>query len=171
MSTFVSVGNANQPFNRLLEAVVILAEQGGLPLPVIVQHGHTPFVSTSCRAIDFMAMDDFSEYVQSSELLILHAGAGSMIHACQAGKVPVVMPRRACFGEHIDDHQVELVEAFERSGLVVKVDEEENLSDAARRALKMQSEQELSKHEEPMMIDMIRKKLAEINNCIIPEGK
>ena len=96
MSTFVSVGNANQPFSRLLEAVAILAEQGGLPLPVIVQHGHTPFVSTSCKAIDFMAMEDFSEYVQSAELLIIHAGAGSMIHACQAGKVPVVMPRRDC---------------------------------------------------------------------------
>ena len=165
MSTFVSIGNANQSFSRLLEAIAVLAEQGELPLPVIVQHGHTPFVSTSCKAIDFMAMEDFSEYVQSAELLIIHAGAGSMIHACQAGKVPVVMPRRACFAEHIDDHQVELVAAFEQSGLVVRIDDEEDLSDTARRAMKMQSEKELSKREEPMMIDMIRRKLAEINNA------
>jgi UDP-N-acetylglucosamine transferase subunit ALG13 len=164
MSTFVSVGNANQPFARLLKAVSVLAEKGDLPLPVIVQHGHTPFSSDGCTAIDFMAMEDFAKHVRGAELLIFHAGAGSMIHACQAGKVPVVMPRRACFGEHIDDHQLELVEAFERSGLVVKVDDEKDLYDAAMRATKMQSEKEQGNREEPMMINKIRKRLAEINN-------
>ena len=164
MSTFVSVGNANQPFARLLEIVSTLAEQDELPLPVVVQHGYTPFVSVVCEAIAFMSMDDFSNHVQNAELLILHAGAGSMIHACQAGKVPVVMPRRACFGEHIDDHQVELVEAFEQAGLVINVTDEKDLSGAAMRAIKVQSEQKKGKREEPMMIDMIRQQLAEINN-------
>ena len=37
MTTFVAVGNATQPFARLIDAVVAIAAD--LPQPVLIQHG------------------------------------------------------------------------------------------------------------------------------------
>lgn len=136
MSTFVSVGNATQSFCRLLDEVARLALT--LPQPVIVQHGETSFRSDACRAIPFIGMSEFERLVADAELLILHAGAGSVIHAVRAGKVPVVMPRRTAYGEHVDDHQVEFAKALEVAGRVVVVDEPMQLTEAVRRALELQ---------------------------------
>ena len=116
MPTFVSVGNARQPFMRLTEAVSRIAAR--LPAPVVVQHGHTPFDCPVCEGRAFIEMDEFAGLMARSRLIILHAGAGSILQALDAGKYPVVMPRRLAHGEHIDDHQLELAQAFAGRGLV-----------------------------------------------------
>jgi UDP-N-acetylglucosamine transferase subunit ALG13 len=128
MTTFVSVGNATQPFGRLLAAVEAIA--ASLPQPVIVQSGRNEFSSTLCEVRPFLSMVEFAEQVESADLLIFHAGAGSIIHAAQAGKVPVVMPRRAGRGEIIDDHQVELAAALSRAGKVILASEASDLAAA-----------------------------------------
>ena len=110
MPTFVSVGNASQPFMRLTEAVSRIAAR--LPAPVVVQHGHTSFDCPVCDGRAFVEMDEFAGLMGRSRLIILHAGAGSILQALDAGKYPVVMPRRLAHGEHIDDHQLELAQAF-----------------------------------------------------------
>lgn len=145
MSTFVSVGNATQPFHRLLEAVASLAPT--LPQPLVVQHGVTPFCLQACRAIPFLGMEEFEFFIADAELLILHAGAGSVIHALRSGKVPVVVPRRSLYGEHVDDHQVEFACALAETGRVVIVEDLEQLPDAVRRAVELQ--QELAAMQEP----------------------
>ena len=136
MSTFVSVGNATQPFCRLLDEVTRLAMT--LPQPVIVQYGVTPFQSGDHQAVPFVKMDEFERLVSGAELLILHAGAGSVIHAVRAGKVPVVMPRRVLYNELVDDHQVEFAMALEAAGRVVVAEGPAQLADAVRRALNLQ---------------------------------
>ena len=137
MTTFVSVGNAVQPFGRLIGGVIGIREQ--LPGPLIIQHGHTPIEPCDgVEGVPFLDMDRFAAYVSSAELLILHAGAGSLIHALQAGKVPVVMPRRAMYHEHVDDHQLELSLALEREQRVVVALGPEALLAAAAKALQMQ---------------------------------
>ncbi|MGH6838766.1 MAG: glycosyltransferase, partial [Methylocella sp.] len=120
LSTFVSVGNAYQPFTRLIHAVTSIARK--LPQPVVVQHGHTPFDSVDCRGVAFLDMRAFESAVSEAEVVVLHAGAGSVIHALSAGKAPVVMARRAEFGEHVDDHQVEFARELARIGRVVVIE-------------------------------------------------
>lgn len=136
LSTFVSVGNATQSFSRLLDEVVRL--EATLPQPVIVQHGQTPFKSDACQIIQFLAMSEFERIVAEAELLILHAGAGSVIHAVHAGKVPVVMPRRSAYGEHVDDHQIEFAEALAAASRVVLADDAPDLAKAVQRAIDIQ---------------------------------
>ena len=133
MSTFVSVGNAKQPFRRLLDAVARLAPR--LPQPVIVQHGHTPFACEHCQAVAFLGMGEFARRVAEAELLILHAGAGSVIHAIEAAKRPVVMPRRADLGEHVNNHQLEFARVLGETGRVVVVETPERLEAAIAEAL------------------------------------
>jgi len=135
--TFVSVGNATQPFSRLLEGVAAIAHK--LPQPVFVQFGSTPFRSAECESAQWLAMPEFERRAAEAELLILHAGAGSVLHAVQAGKLPVVMPRRAGCGEHVDDHQLEFARALADAGKVVLALEPADLAAAVAEATRRQN--------------------------------
>ena len=150
MSTFVSVGNLKKPFHRLLQAVqdnVAL-----LPEPVIVQHGHTPFVAAGCRAVGFLKMEDFQREVASAEVVILHGGAGSIITALQAGKKPIVMPRRERLGEHIDDHQQDLVREFSAAGRIVVANDSATLATAIDTALSAHRIPESIRPQDPSLL-------------------
>jgi UDP-N-acetylglucosamine transferase subunit ALG13 len=132
----VSIGNAHQQFQRLLKAVDSIAHL--LPQPVVIQHGHTPFRTEKCKTVPFLEMTEFERLIRESELVILHAGAGGILAAVQAGKVPVLMPRRASYGEHIDDHQVENATELTLSGKVVVAEEPDDLLGAVEEAMKRQ---------------------------------
>jgi beta-1,4-N-acetylglucosaminyltransferase len=129
---FVTVGNAIQGFERLLNAVERLADQGLFGCDqVVVQSGNNPgFQSIHCQVIQFLSLHAFTESIRQANLIICHAGAGTLLHVFKEGKVPVVMPRRKQYGEHIDDHQVELVEALLAESRVVPAFEPEALSTA-----------------------------------------
>jgi UDP-N-acetylglucosamine transferase subunit ALG13 len=154
VSTFVSVGNATQPFPRLLDAVCDLARH--LPQPVFVQYGAAEtFACPACTGAGFLDMDEFAHRVAGSDVLILHAGAGSVIHAVRAGKVPVVVPRRAQFGEHVDDHQVEFARELARMGKIVVCEDTKNLASAVNEALGRQQSR-LDEAIEPALVGMVR---------------
>ena len=110
-NTFISVGNAKQHFLRLLNALESLVDI--LPQPVLVQCGYTPYQSNIYKTIDFINMDTFAHYVNAAQILILHAGAGSVLHALKANKYPIVVPRKSQFNEHVNDHQVAFARIFE----------------------------------------------------------
>lgn len=137
MSTFVLVGNAHQPFWRLLRGIEGIAHL--LPQPVIVQCGHTPFHSQACKAESFLDMVEFERQIGNADLVVSHAGGGGVMLAVQAGKVPVLMPRRACHGEHVDDHQVENARELAATGKVVVAENPEDLFGAIGEAMKRQS--------------------------------
>lgn len=128
----VTVGNATQGFRRLLEAVDGLAGQGFFNgEAVLIQRGNDPcFVARHCQQEDWLPMEVFREAVREASVVICHAGAGTLMHVFRAGKVPVAMPRRKKYGEHVDDHQVELVKALVSQGQVVAAYEPEDLPDA-----------------------------------------
>jgi UDP-N-acetylglucosamine transferase subunit ALG13 len=162
LSTFVSVGNALQPFTRLLDAVSRIAPQ--LPQPVIVQSGHTPLVERTFRSVPFIGMDEFSRNIREADLLILHAGAGSVIHAVEAGKVPVIMPRRFAFGEHVNDHQVELARALAEVGKVAMAEGPDDLARAVGEAIARQRSAQVQGtrgHPPPMLVPIIQRVLCE----------
>ena len=159
LSTFVSVGNARQPFNRLLDAVVGLQEI--LPRPIVVQHGHTPFCVVEMEAVDFVGMEQFMEQIRGAKILIFHAGVGAVLQAIETGHVPVVMPRRRVFGEVVDDHQVDYARVMEQAGLVVVANTVEELGVAIRRVLNRTVEQ-VSRTDEPKLVALVREALREV---------
>ena len=38
--------------------------------------------------------------------MVAHAGTGIALMALENGKLPILVPRRAMHGEHVDDHQL-----------------------------------------------------------------
>jgi beta-1,4-N-acetylglucosaminyltransferase len=133
---FVTVGNATQGFKRLLETVDRLAGEGFFKGEVVlIQSGNNPdFRPFRCKHEPFLSMEEFQARIREADLIISHAGAGTLFHVLQAGKVPVVMPRRKKYGEHVDNHQVELVKALAAEGRMIPAYEPQDLPRAITEA-------------------------------------
>ena len=133
MSTFVSVGNATQPFDRLINGVI--SNMHLLPAPIYIQHGNSYLSNknldiNTITATKFLNMNQFESKIKECEILILHAGAGSSIHAIKSGKIPIIMPRLSKYGEHVDDHQLELALELDARKLAVILKDFNYLSEA-----------------------------------------
>jgi UDP-N-acetylglucosamine transferase subunit ALG13 len=125
---FVTVGNATQGFRRLLDAIDEMAGAGELNgEQVVIQSGsNRDFQARNCRQQDYFPPDEFRELIERADVIVCHGGAGTLHNVFQAGKVPVVMPRRRSYGEHVDDQfalvkeiaeQGRIIPAFEPAGL------------------------------------------------------
>jgi UDP-N-acetylglucosamine transferase subunit ALG13 len=127
---FVTVGTNEATFDRLLRAVAEL-EPG---TDVVVQHGHSSALAPAgATLIPFLSFDEMSELVRSANAVVTHAGVGSILLALTNGKRPIVVPRRKQYGEAVDDHQVELGQRLDASGLVTLVDSPSDLASALER--------------------------------------
>ncbi len=162
MTTFVSLGNACQPFPRLLEAIYGIQEK--LPHPIIVQHGYTPCSYQGLEALPFVDMPTFESLIARAQVLILHAGAGATLHAIRAGKKPILVPRRACFGEHVNDHQLEFAHQLAMTGRVIFVEELQELANAVTQVHDVPSQESFP---EPVLVGEITKVLADINKQLL----
>ena len=68
----------------------------------------------------------FLQLINAADLVICHGGNGIIGETLATGKIPLVIPRRASFGEHIDDHQVEMVQLLAARGLVINLETNQN---------------------------------------------
>lgn len=112
---FATVGTHGDGFPRMLAALETLGDVDEL----VVQYGHGTPPANATRAEAFLPFNAIMELFARADLVITHAGVGSILLASRAGHVPVVMPRIARLGEHVDDHQVELARALEARGGVL----------------------------------------------------
>jgi UDP-N-acetylglucosamine transferase subunit ALG13 len=131
--TFITIGNSPRHFTRLLDGILRIYHL--LPQPVIVQHGRTPFSHPEIEHFPFVDEAGFLAHVAKCSLLITHGGGGSVFSALKMGKTPVVMPRRASFGECVDDHQAVFAVELARQEKVVVAENTDDLLKAAHEAL------------------------------------
>ena len=122
---FVTVGTHQQPFERLVRALDALpADQ------LVVQHGPARPPVGVARAAPYMSFAEMLGYFEAAQTVITHAGVGSILCATNAGHVPIVVPRLKRLGEHVDDHQAELIRELDRTGTVLAVWDVERLGRA-----------------------------------------
>ena len=68
--------------------------------------------------------------MEKSDLVITHAGTGSVIPPLKLGKKVIVVPRREKYKEHLDDHQLELRDVFTDAGYTLSANNKEELIEA-----------------------------------------
>jgi UDP-N-acetylglucosamine transferase subunit ALG13 len=124
---FVTVGTSEVPFDRLLRASWGLAEHDEL----VVQHGSSALRPPGATCIDFLSYSRLVSLTQAARVVVSHAGVGSVLTAVRAGKQPLVMPRRSCHGEAVDDHQVEFATHLDASGIARLVEGADTLRSLA----------------------------------------
>lgn len=103
-------------FPRLLHHLVTL-----LPpeWDVLWQVGSTVIDKMPPGARKQVPIGEMRQALGEADVVISHAGVGSALAAMQAGKRALYVPRRRAFGEHVDDHQVEMARELESRRLVV----------------------------------------------------
>ena len=111
---FATLGTHHQAFPRLIEALTAVDD-------LVVQYGHSPAPLGAVQAVDFLPYGAMEEHMRRADVVISHAGVGSILLAQRTGHTPLVVPRLARLGEHVDDHQSDLVRALGERGTIVPV--------------------------------------------------
>lgn len=125
---FVTVGTHEQPFNRLVQYMDHWAAEH--EEPVIIQTGFSTYEPKSCEWGKMYPYNMMVDMVDRARIVITHGGPSSYIMPLQIGKIPIVVPRRAEFSEHVNDHQVEFSKTFEdRQGNIIVVENIDNLGE------------------------------------------
>jgi UDP-N-acetylglucosamine transferase subunit ALG13 len=109
-------------FPRLLNHLVTLLPSDW---DVLWQVGSTVIDKMPAGARKLVPITEMRQALAEADVVISHAGVGSALAAMQAGKRALYVPRRKAFGEHVDDHQVEMARELEGRKLVVAREAEE----------------------------------------------
>lgn len=125
---FVTVGTHEQPFNRLVECVDNLKKDGIIKEDIVIQVGYSTYEPVYCKWQKLFPYQDMLKLVQEARIVITHGGPSSFIMPLQIGKIPIVVPRRHEFSEHVNDHQVTFSkEVADRMGTIIVVEDMDKL--------------------------------------------
>ncbi len=132
----VTVGTTDRDFRRLIERLVSIMPDGA---EVLWQTGHSNVEGLGIEAHRMVPEADLVAAIANADVVVSHAGAGSLSLVLSAGRVPVFVPRRAAFDEQIDDHQVELARWADHRGLAVFAEADSVGIDDLTRAARLQA--------------------------------
>ena len=116
---FVTVGTHYQGFERLIQKMDKIAAE--IDDEVIMQTGYTKYEPRNAKWFKFMEYDEILNIYKKADIIVSHAGAGTLLDAMSFEKRVIVVPRLKKFDEHIDDQQLELAEALKNSGRATAV--------------------------------------------------
>lgn len=123
---FITLGTQKFQFNRLLEYLDRKIETGEIKDEIFAQIGSSTYIPKNYRYKDFIDKDEFTNKIENSDLIITHAGVGTIITSINKNKKVIVVPRLAKYNEHIDNHQLEIAKSFSCKNYVLSNGEEIN---------------------------------------------
>ena len=116
---FITLGSQKFQFNRLLIAVDKLCEKKIIcGEDVFAQIGYSDYVPKNYRYNNFLDREEFSMEMGKADIVITHGGTGAIIGAVKKEKKVIAVPRLAKYGEHVDDHQLQLIKQFDDLNLI-----------------------------------------------------
>ena len=130
---FITLGSQKFQFNRLLEQVDKLIEEGIITEEVFAQSGYSDYEPKNYRFKNFLDRDEFIRVMRECDKVITHGGTGAIIGAVKQGKKVIALPRLAKYGEHVDDHQLQIINQFQKMNFIVGVYEFEKLENIIKK--------------------------------------
>lgn len=116
--------------NRVIRELDKLIEEKFLSAnEIFIQRGDSQR-SKYAPCQEYMEESIFNGYLQKSEILITHGGTSSIIKGLRAQKRIIVIPRRKKYGEHVDDHQLQIAQLFEQKKYLLVLNNIDNLKQA-----------------------------------------
>lgn len=144
------------PFDRLIHALDQWVSHCDPRPEVFAQIGpdgqqpkHLEFVRT-------LTPQQFNEKLQAAQIVVAHAGMGTILSALEIGKKVVVMPRRAELGEHRNNHQLATAKKLGDAGMVDVATDEEQLIDMLSQMDKAESTGAISAHASEPLLNAVR---------------
>lgn len=131
---FVTVGTQKFQMDRLIKGVDEIARSGIVDEEIFIQSGYSTYVPNHCDHLPFMAKEELDQKVDQCSLLVCHAGVGSILMGLKKNIKVIVVPRMKKYGEHVDDHQIEIAESFSKAGYIRMVKDVEELASEINRS-------------------------------------
>lgn len=133
---FATVG-ATLQFPRLENAIIELKRLGKIPERVIMQVGrnaraHEPV--DGLEVVESIPFDELQALLAKADLVVCHAGTGSILTALANNCAVVAMPRSIEHGDHYDNHQDQIASVFADRGLIQTASDSQSLLAALTRA-------------------------------------
>ena len=154
----VLCGTQKQSFARMIKEVEKLADDH----EVIVQAGHSEYISNKMEIFDFISREMLETLYKRADYIITHAGAGSIFQAIKAEKKTIVFPRLQKYGEHVDDHQLQLALKLQRLGYLLVFHDNDNMFDIFNKAKSFKVIPYSLKGDIPLRIDKQLEKILEL---------
>ena len=125
----VLLGTQNNSFARLMKEIEKCIENNTIKEEVIAQVGSTNFESDKMIIKKYCSSEELMELINKANFVITHGGAGSIINCIKANKKVIAVPRKKEYKEHVNDHQIQLVEALSDEGFIIGTKGIEELED------------------------------------------
>lgn len=149
----VALGSWRQSFRSLVDRLFRV-----LPADVetLWQTGFTEVSDLPIEPRPWVPPRELAAAMRQADLVVSHAGMGVTLDALEAGKCPLVVPRRRALGEQVDNHQVELAEKLDALGLAIArlpedITFEDLVAAAERRVEQLERPPPFQLHEYPKM--------------------
>ena len=155
----VTLGTQDKTFVRLLEKINQLINQGLIQDKVIVQAGFTKYSSDNMEIFDLIPQDEFNNLMSKADLVITHGGVGNIISALEKNKKVIAVPRLAKYGEHINDHQTQIIAKFNDLGYIIGLQDVDELDRAIKEVKKFNPQKFV--HDNSKMLSLVSKLIDE----------
>lgn len=133
---FITVGSQKFQFNRLLIEIDKLIEDKVINDSVFAQIGVSDYKPKNYEYTDFTTQDEFAKKIDEADLIITHGGTGVIVNALKKNKKIIAVPRISRYGEHVDDHQIQLIDEFRKMNFIEAVYEIDNMKEAIKNVKK-----------------------------------
>lgn len=148
----VMLGTQNNSFHRLLEEIDDLINKGIINDEVVVQAGHTKYKSKNMKIFSLIPVEELEELIEKADLIITHGGVGSIISSLKKGKKVIAVPRLHEYQEHVNNHQKEIVETFDKKGYIIGIQDVKELNEAIEKSKDFVPEKYLSSNKKMLNI-------------------
>lgn len=128
----VLLGTQKNDFSRLLKEIENCIIDGTINEEVIVQAGSTKYETSNMKLFDLIGRDDLDKKKEEARFIITHGGVGSIVGALKMNKKVIAVPRLKQYKEHVNDHQKQIVENFDKKGYIKGVLDIKDLKEAIR---------------------------------------
>lgn len=149
----VTLGTQDKTFVRLLEKINRLIDQGLIKDKVIVQAGFTKYNSDNMEIFDLIPQDEFNSLMAQADLIITHGGVGNIISALEKNKKVIAVPRLSKYGEHINDHQTQIIAKFNDLGYIIGLQNVDELDKAIKEVKKFKPQKFV--HDNSKMLNLV----------------
>lgn len=101
----VTVGTQKQSFRRLFDYI----NEMNLKEDIVVQKGNIKYrFRQDIMVYDYLSFEEMDYYMKEARVIVTHGGGGTIFKALQLNKKVIVVPRLKKYGEHINNHQIEI---------------------------------------------------------------
>ena len=131
----VTLGTQDKQFFRLLRDIDREIEKGTIKDKVIVQAGYNVgrYETKNMEMFDLIDREKFTKLVSECDFLITHGGEGSILNGVKNNKKTIACPRLAKYKEHLNDHQVQIVDEFSKLGYILPYNDGDDLGEVIKK--------------------------------------